>query len=173
MEIWKAIPGYEGRYEASTEGRIRSVDRTVYSRNWSTGKPFARRISGRILRPGRYCKAGHLSVILGRRAPGTPVHQLVMKTFVGPAPAGQEIRHLNGDPKDNRLKNLKYGTRTENILDVYRQGKAWRTLTAADVKDIRQALAAGESQSNIARRYCVSRSCIHSIKIGRTYSWLE
>ena len=44
-------------------------------------------------------------------------HQLVMETFVGPRPEGMEVRHINGDPSDNRLENLAYGTHKRNYLD--------------------------------------------------------
>ena len=110
---------------------------------------------------------------LGHKAVGTPVHQLVMRTFVGEPPAGQEVRHKNGDPTDNRLDNLEYGTRTENILDVYRQGKAWRTLTATDVREIRKSLAEGKGDTQIAREYGVTPTAISGIKHGRCYSWLK
>jgi hypothetical protein len=59
-----------------------------------------------------------------------------MLTFVGAPPDGMEVLHNNGDPTDNRLENLRYGTRTENILDVYRQGKVWRKLSVDDVQAI-------------------------------------
>lgn len=173
MELWKDIPGYEGRYQASTEGRIRSVDRIVFSRNRFTGNPFPRTIHGQILKPGRYCKTGHQSVVLGRGTNGKPVHQLIMRTFVGEPCEGQEVRHKNGNPTDNRLENLEYGTRTENILDVFRQGKAWRKLTADDVQAIRRALSMGRPGAAIANEYGVSRSSISSIKQGRTFSWLK
>ena len=173
MEIWKDIPGYEGRYQASTEGRIRSVDRIVYSRSRTTRLPFARQLKGQILRPGKFCKTGHLSVVLGHKAKGSPVHQLVMKTFVGEPQPGQEVRHKNGDPTDNRLANLEYGTRTENILDVYRLGKAWRTLTIDDVREIRKRIDAGERNVDIAKDYNVSDRAICGIRHGRCYSWLE
>lgn len=171
-EIWKDIPGYEGRYQASTEGNIRSVDRVVYSRNWYTGQPFARHIKGRILRPGRFCKNGHVSVVLGHGAVGSPVHQLIMLTFVGPPPAGQEVRHKNGDPTDNRLSNLEYGTRTDNILDVFYQGKAWRKLSIEDVEQIRFGISTGISGADLAGMYGVSETAISNIKNGRSFSWL-
>ena len=111
-------------------------------------------------------------MVLGHGADGSPVHQLVLLTFAGPPGAGQEVRHLNGDPKDNRLENLAYGTRTENILDVFRQGKAWRKLTAKDAADIRIRLRDGDAGAAIARDYGVSQSAISCIKQRRTH-WHE
>lgn len=171
METWKGIPGHEGSYQASTAGRIRSVDRRVNQTNrWGTQTD--RLLKGRVLRPGQYCKAGHVSVVLGHGANGSPVHQLVLLTFAGPPGEGQEVRHLNGNPKDNRLENLAYGTRTENILDVFRQGGAWRKLTAKEAADIRTRLGDGDTGAAIAREYGVSEKAISQIKLRRTH-WHE
>jgi len=173
VEEWRDIPGYEGRYQASTLGRIRSVDRKVCGKNPYTGHPFTRTIKGKILRPGMYCKSGHVSVVLGRGTPGKPVHQLVMKTFVGEAPEGMEVLHINGDPIDNRLVNLHYGTRTENILDTYQNGGCWRKLSTDDVEAIRFGLATGLKGIELAAMYGVSASEISAIKKGEHYSWLK
>jgi hypothetical protein len=51
------------------------------------------------------------------------VHTLVLLTFVGPRPGGHECCHGNGDPSDNRLSNLRWGTRGENMEDCRRHGK--------------------------------------------------
>lgn len=173
MEIWKDIPGYEGKYQASNMGRIRSLDHRVRGICHITGEEFYRGVKGRILKPGRFCKSGHLSVVLGRGTAGKPIHQLIMKTFIGEPPVGMEVLHNNGDPTDNRLENLRYGTRTDNILDVYRQGKAWRKLTADDVICIRFELYCGFSDYELAQKYGVSKYTIAEIRKGKTYKWLE
>ena len=173
MEEWKDIPGYEGKYQASTLGRIRSLDRTVNSRNHYTKRLFMRRIRGVVLRPGRYCKSGHVSVMLGRNTAGKPVHQLVMRTFAGETPKGMEIRHKNGNPQDNRLENLHFGTRTENILDVYYQGGVWRKLSICDVQEVRTMLAMGVKGVEIAKKFHVSERTISAIKTGKTFKWLK
>lgn len=172
-EIWKDIPGYEGKYQASNLGRIRSVERKVRGICHFTNKEFERTIKSRILKPGRYCKSNHVSVILGKGTSGKPVHQLIMKTFVGEMPKGMEVLHINGNPLDNRLSNLRYGTRRENILDVYYQGRKWRKLTLEDVYYIRFCILCGISQRAIAREVKISDSVISSIKKGRSYSWLK
>ena len=173
MEKWKDIPGYEGKYQASTEGRIRSVDRLVRGKCHYTGKEFYRCMKGRILRPGRFCKSGHVSVVLGHDAIGSPVHKLIMITFIGPIPDGMEVLHINGNPTDNRLSNLRYGSRTENILDVYRQGGIWRKLSIEDVEAIRFGLWCGIKGSELARMYDVSQGTISKIKTRGTFSWLK
>lgn len=136
------------------------------------GRPFTRTVKGRILRPGRFCRSGHVSVVLGRGTHGKPVHQLVLLTFVGPAPEGLEVRHINGNPSDNRLENLFYGTRTENIIDVYKTGKAWRKLTATEAAGIKQALKNGTRGSELARQYGVSQQTISHIKREVSYWWI-
>jgi hypothetical protein len=170
-EIWRDIPGYEGRYQASTMGHIRSVTRYIAGRS-RNGTPFVRKCIGVTLQPGRYCKSGHVSVILGRRTSGKQVHRLIALTYLGDVPEGKEVLHNNGDPTDNRLCNLRYGTRTENILDVYRAGRRWRALNTDDVQEIRGYLLAGETGAAIARRMRISQSCVSAVKTGRTFKWL-
>lgn len=84
-----------------------SIDRAGNVRNERTGK---------MLKPFKATRSGHLAVDLpsGRKK----VHHLVMEAFVGPRPDGLETRHLNNNPEDNRLENLAYGTRSQNVLDL-------------------------------------------------------
>lgn len=170
-EIWKDIPGYEGRYQASTEGRIRSVDHRV--RLVAHGKETTRLMRGRVLRPARYEKSGHVSVVLGHGAAGSPVHQLIARTFLGPVPDGCEVCHNDGDPLNNSVSNLRYGTRSENIKDVVLQGGRWRKLSAEDVREIRELLGRGHTGAEIARAFCISQTQISKIKLGRCFSWVE
>ena len=169
-EIWKDIPGYEGLYQASTEGRVRSVSRFVRCGSEGKGQRF---VEGRVLRPGRYCKSGHVSVVLKKGCPGVPVHQIIACTFLGPRPDGLDVCHNDGDPTNNRPSNLRYDTRTNNILDTYKNGGAWRKLTVAQVIEIRKGLAAGESGASLARRIGVSEQTVSKIKTGRSYYWLK
>ena len=169
-EEWRDIPGYEGRYQASNQGRVRSVDHYV---KCGPGGRGARLVRGRILRPAGQRKDPHLSVTLGHKAAGSCVHSLVALTFLGPRPEGYDVRHLDGDPLNNRVENLVYGTRTENILDVYRTGRAWRALTTEQVQDIRARLNAGERGADLAREYGVGQACISAIKHGRAFEWLK
>ena len=172
-EVWRDIPGYEGKYQVSNLGRVKSLERKVRGVNHYTGKDFFRTIPERILRPGKFCKSGHVSVVLEHGGRGRPVHQLVMLAFVGPPPAGMEVRHLNGIASDNRLENLTYGTRTENILDVFYQGKRWRKLCIEDVIYARFACFCGISDQVVADELGVSPSTIAEIRKGNSYRWLE
>lgn len=119
MEIWKDIPGHEGEYQVSDMGRVKSMPRRV--RLVAGGTETTRQVSERILRPGR-AASGHVSVALGL-GNSRLVHQLVLEAFVGPRPDRHEVLHLNHIPDDNRLVNLKYGTRSENLRMDYAAGK--------------------------------------------------
>lgn len=98
---------------------------------------------------------------------------MVAHTFLGECPEGKEILHNNGNPKDNRVENLRYGTRTENILDVYNEGGRWRKLSIDDVYDIRFRFLCGYRGREIAQLYRVSETTISRIKMGREFGWLE
>jgi hypothetical protein len=116
-ERWLAVVGWEGLYEVSDLGRVRSLPRrgTVQPNRWYGGK---------ILKPQPVNESGHLCVTLCRDGVDTKalVHRLVMAAFAGPCPEGEEVRHLDGDPSDNRLIRLAYGTRTQNNLDAVEHG---------------------------------------------------
>jgi len=117
-ERWASVTGWEGFYEVSDLGRVRSVDRYITN----GGKPYLS--SGRILKPGRGAR-GHLYVNFWQHS--TPVtkyvHRLVLETFVGPAPEGTEGCHRNGDPSDNAVSNLEWGTHSENMRDMVEHGR--------------------------------------------------
>lgn len=119
MTDWRAVPGYEGSYEVSRDGRVRSVTRQVpYGRHGCTI------YQGRELRLTRL-KIGYLTVklALAGHTRTTYVHELVLRAFVGPRPktdARGEIRHLDGDKTNNHIDNLKYGTIIENAADRVR-----------------------------------------------------
>lgn len=113
-EIWLPILGYEGAYEVSNQGRVRSLDRLD-----SRGR--SRHASLRSLQAMR---SGHLRVVVckdGRRLT-FQVHRLVLEAFIGPRPDGMEACHLNDDPSDNRVENLRWDTRSANVLDSVRNG---------------------------------------------------
>ena len=98
-EIWKDIKGFEGRYQVSNLGRIKSLawlgneGKIGFLKGWYNGK-------------------GYLCVRLDR---SRSVHGIVAETFIGPRPEGLTIDHINKNKKDNRLTNLRYLSNTENV----------------------------------------------------------
>ncbi len=119
-EIWKPVAGYEGLYEVSDLGRVRSLDRLVVEKS---GK--RRPVKGRILRPGVSRSSGRRSVALRPRgpAPTRRVYELVLEAFVGPRPPGMVACHNNGDAGDDRLANLRWDSWSENHRDTVRHGR--------------------------------------------------
>ena len=112
MEIWKPIPSYEGFYEASNMGRIRSVPHiTSHPRN--NDMPFAR--SGKIRKP-RYDKNGYAILNLSKNGvfKTCKVHRLVAEAFIPNPDNLQQIDHINGKVYDNRVENLRWCTTQQN-----------------------------------------------------------
>ena len=160
MEIWKDIPGYEGKYQASSFGRIRSLDREI----GSPGIRGRKSLKGRVLRPGP-TRSGHLYVVLGHGTAGVPVHRLVALAFLGPRPEGMDICHNDGNPTNNQADNLRYDTRTNNILDVFRTGGRWRKLSLKDMETIRRE-PKDVTGVSLAKKYHVSETTISRIRRG-------
>ena len=162
MEVWKDIPDYEGRYQASTLGRVRGLERI------SRG----RQIKGKIFKGHRGDKQGHLVVRLDDRKQHY-IHRLVMLTFYRKAEEGEVVRHLNGIPWDNRFENLAYGTQSENNIDVYMYGKKFHRFDLSEVRIIKEQLLRGATQKSLAEKYDVSVRCINRINTGRTFGWID
>jgi len=176
---WQPVVGFEGLYEVSDTGVVRSLDRiAVYTRrDQYSGRDLIvrRRHNGKILRAAPN-QSGHLSVVLGR-GKTRAVHVLVLEAFVGPCPDGCEGLHWNDDPANNYLSNLRWGTRSDNLHDAVRNGRKavgdahyLAKIKAADVPIIRREARSGRgSIARLARQFSVSASTIQQIRDGRTW----
>jgi hypothetical protein len=120
IEEWRAVVGFEGSYEVSNLGRVRSVDRIEIWVRTIRGQQIIgeRKFKGKLLTPTAKA-AGHMHLSLGR-GNRVYVHHLVLEAFVGPAPARHECLHWDDHPENNRLDNLRWGTRAENLADFER-----------------------------------------------------
>ena len=124
-ERWLPVVGYEGMYEVSDQGRVRSLDR-VDSRGWKR--------KGQVLKLHPGDKWGHLSACLSSASTVRRyyVHRLQAMAFIGPPPfEGAVVRHLDDDKTNNTLENLAWGTHAENSADMVRNGNS-RRLEAVD-----------------------------------------
>lgn len=158
FEVWRPIPGSDGRYEASSEGQIRRVG----------GRP---RAAYRM--PNGYCT---VKIPIDGNLRNVAIHQLVAAAFLGPRPPGCEVNHRNGLKDDNRAGNLEYMTHLENMRHARRTlGRSIGRvkLTPDRVRAIRRGIAAGGSYRNVARRHGVSASVIVDIVKGRAWTHVE
>lgn len=171
-EVWRAVPGFDGKYEVSSLGRVRSVDRRVHSRG------------GYQFRPGVVLSQmtdtyGYLQVPmhLPPRRWTMKVHRCVALAFI-PNPNGKpQINHIDGDKRNNRVENLEWVTAKEHGLHSAKMklrpmgnNNGSAKLTESDVPDIRRLLADGVSLKKIGLLYGVSDYAIFCIKHGRTWS---
>jgi hypothetical protein len=119
IERWLPVPGYEGLYEVSDAGSVRSVPRVVLR---SVIIPVKR--AGKLLKGTPRQHHGDLKVYLCKNGRPTTclVHRLVLLAFVGPCPPGYECLHDDGNPANNVLSNLHWGTPLENAQDMLRHG---------------------------------------------------
>ena len=117
-QIWKPVDGYQGFYEVSDHGTVRSIDRVV-----SLPKGRTKKIAGKIIAPKRHSQ-GYLFVSLsqGGTVKNRYIHRLVATAFI-PNPHGlPEVNHLLGDKTDNRVASLQWVTHKENVQHAYDMG---------------------------------------------------
>jgi len=155
----RPIPGYPG-YFASSHGYIYSEKRG----------------SRRAMQPD-VAKDGYERVQLhregnGRRGDRLLIHRVILESFGGAAPSPDiQTRHLDGNPHNNRLSNLAWGTQAENWADSKRHGRYRRywKLESQEVDGIRRRWSAGETAASIARDFGVSDTQVRNI--GRGLQW--
>lgn len=117
-ERWVSVPGYEGFYEVSDRGGVRSLERRI-----PDGRGRMRRIAPRDRRHTTL-PVGYQQIQLHRDGTSVArlVHRLVLEAFIGPPPPGMEACHNNGDVTDNRLTNLRWDSHQANMQDAIRAG---------------------------------------------------
>lgn len=157
---WTNIPNWPG-FLVSDDGRVRGL-------------------SGKILKPS-VSRDGHLYINhrwLGKQEK-LWIHRAVLEAFVGPCPSGQEARHLDGNPSQNTLDNLAWGTRQENADDRVRHGNSPKgersglaKLTEKQVIEIRD-LYGTRTLRALARQYGVSHTAIRRTALGIKWSYLN
>lgn len=169
-EQWLPIPGYEGLYSASNLGRIRSHGRTVKRGNGFLSVP------DKIMKTPSDGKGyAHFNARKNGRTKTLWVHIVMMEAFVGPRPENNDIRHLDGNPSNNSLENLSYGTRAQNIGDAKKHGtfpvlekRPGAKLTTQKAIEIAKS---EETADVLAARYGVGTQAITDIRSGR--NWVD
>lgn len=169
-EQWKPVVGYEGSYEVSDLGKVRSVLRTD-----AGGVPRG----GHLMKVQINAQTGYPVVKLFRfgNSKLRSIHQLILEAFVGPKPVGGVARHLDDNRTNSVLSNLAWGTYAENAADRTAAGRTLRgeankgggKLKETDIPRIRDRYEAGERPIDIAPDFGVSAVMISLI--GRRRAW--
>jgi len=161
MEQWKDIKGYEGIYQISNYGRIKSLARKVGSRNGAL-KPLPEK----IVKP-LYTKAGYLNLVASKKQVRETlvVHHLVAKYFIGERPEGLVIDHIDGNITNNHVSNLKYVTNKENLRKRHDI-----KLDEKKVREIWGLIGEGKPQGLIAQMYGITQPMVSGIKTGRAWT---
>jgi len=182
-EMWKPIPGFS-RYDASSEGRIRSWCVRGGKRPGRVSQAPTIKAQGTNSRGYRFV---NLTGDDGRPKTLT-VHRLVLLAFLGqPDVVGWTASHMNGNPADNRVSNLAWESLDRNHARQHPHGTAGRRargeaaskakLTEAGVRAIRATHVPGardhRGPTALARRYGVGKHAIHKIVTRRTWRHVE
>lgn len=175
MEEWKAVPGYEGYYEASTQGRVRSVERVVMLVDRQM-KPRPCIYKSRVLKP----HIGEISdrkilprcqVVLSKdgKTRSVQVHRIIAETFL-PNPEGYEtINHKDGDPMNNAVENLEWATRRENNRHAFRNNLI-HTMKPVTMYDGDTPVVTFPSEAEACRRMGISQGKVGAAaRAGRKY----
>lgn len=163
-EEWKVVNSESKNYMVSNIGRVKSCARTVVGSNG-----VSRKLREKILKQ-RCDQDGYPLVHIDAKT--TKVPKIVAEAFIGQRPSGMEIRHLDGDPRNNKIENLAYGTHSENVLDGYSYcGKIRKNqkLTCKQVLEIVTRMSRGEQSRKLSIEYGVSQTLIWDIKHGKSY----
>lgn len=163
-EIWRGVIGFEGRYEVSSTGRVKSYCRR---------KP-------RILTPIKFSEGReYRKVKLVKGSPSRTytrtVHSLVAEAFLGPRKPGCVVHHKNRCPWDNHFKNLQWMENLEHHETfVFPKGEKHHNhkLSVEQIRQIKADLLAGVSLSVLGNRYGVTKENISAIKRGVTWAWV-
>ena len=169
-EEWRPVVGFEGLYEVSNLGKVRSLDRRIKCK-------YFQNIKGKVLKPQLDKQTGYLVIYLWREGliSRFTIHSLVAKMFLKKPAARDEVNHKNGKKTDNKISNLEWTTRSKNMIHAHAIGLAptgerhgGAKLKNNDISKIR-FLSSVMTQDAIAKNFGVSQSIISGIISGKRW----
>lgn len=178
---YRPVPSCPG-YRVGSDGTVWHCIRISFPNGRWQKATYTLGDKWKLVRPWP-CRSGHMLVraINGtKKGDWRQVHRLVLEAFVGPCPEGMEACHFpDRDPSNNRIENLRWDTRKNNHADKKKHGTSSEgekhyhcRLTEAQVREIREARAMGQSLAGLSRKYKVSYGCISGVVHVRTWKHL-
>lgn len=168
MEQWKPIEGFEGLYEISNLGRVKSLPKRSGTCN---RKESIRKLS--------YTKDGYIKIRLCGNGKDitTRVHRLVANAFIPNPENKNTVNHIDGDKTNNKVDNLEWVNRSEQLLHAYSLGlkkpvHTNRKLTISDVEEIRKTFKKNDryyGASALAKKFGVTHKVILGVVNNETY----
>ena len=172
-EYWSDILNYEGYYQVSNHGNVRSLDRIITQQN---GRKQL--VEGRVLKPYLTNK-GYFKVHLSRdgKRKSRSIHRLVAIAFLPNPFQKPQVNHINGCKTNNNLCNLEWNTQSEQQIHAYQNGLQpkgekhhYAKLTREEVIQIKQLLKSRVLQKDIATKFNVSQQVISAINTGARWN---
>jgi hypothetical protein len=183
-EEWRPVPEFDGCYEVSSLGKIRSIERTITRKD---GKPL--KVAGCILNTKANLRGyERFSMYLGDVRAWATVHSIVAKVFLD-APKGvigckrgqYVVNHKDGNKRNNAASNLEYITNLGNYTHAKRMGlldhrgsaNGRAKLSEDNVEEIIQLYGNGETQTALAKRFGVNQTTISRAVIGKGWKHIH
>lgn len=182
-EIWKTLPGYEGYYEVSSVGRVRSLSRVIEKTKTVNGKQYKYLLNhnGRIM--FRFIRSGYMSVMLSKDCikKYLKISQAVAMAFLGHTPNGFNavVDHIDGNKLNDNVENLRVISNRENtqyyhlgtnksskLAGVHKYGDRYKSNIQFNRK--RYALGTFDSEVEAGKRYQIA---LEKIKDGTFLTW--
>ena len=172
MEEWRKIPGFPLMYEVSSIGRIRRLESTYW--RMLHGKLTKHLLPAKFISLRTKNRKGYIDVRINNRL--WRLHRLVAMAFVPNPQNLPQVNHKNAIKTDNNFKNLEWCTNQENRnhmvrlkLHIFGSKCPRAILKESDIPKIRNFIKEGISQSQIAKKFGVSPSCIQAIADGNNW----
>lgn len=171
-EIWKDIDGYEGLYQVSNLGRVRSLDRVVV---YSNGRECLHK--GKIINNH---DNGHgyryITLTNGGKRKNHYVHRIVAEAFIINEDCLPEVNHIDNDRSNNDITNLEWCSKKENMNHMIKQDRQIKgsdvhcsKLNEEKVIEIRKLISQGESYGSIADKFNICKQTISNIKLHKIW----
>ena len=173
-EIWKDINGYEGIYQISNFGRVKSLERKIPLNHHPI---FMSVLQEKILKPGLCRGYRRVTLSKNKQKEQFQVHRLVLEAFSESCPDGFEANHKNFNRADNRIENLEWVTRSENLKHCFRHGRnnqkgsknGYAKLSESEVLKIRE-IGSSMKRAELANMFMVSQPSISDIINRNTWT---